>query len=375
MSSKISNTVFSGDASDTLITIDAYLSDERATHRLEQAIIAGNMDDKLGIPDIPVQDADIPKTNTDKQDAKEEKADLPIVVEKVADLSKQKYNQAAKMSEQRANKENEDAKRADALRAAAATKELGPMLPTHISSACARIVDKFKNKLFGNKNRYDVKGQYGVTTIASDAVQCALDAFKMLGAVTGIKDQLKTTVVDTEAEAQVLAGMIAVLMQNGMKEDVPTVLDTAATDNVKKRALGLASPDIIEAGDVHKTNWMFDQIGTTEVEKYIPDLTTYISMYYENKARLAGTDDAFLQTLTRVDPNWDQKNGLYNFDTIGKGSPDAIRAFDAHPPYRAIAMTKDVNYFQTDTIRAPSALEVTRDLYPKAIGPANFIPA
>lgn len=373
MSTKIANTVFSGDASEDLLTTDAYLTNQAAKIRLEQAIKSGALDKELGVPELTPTAGDAPTNpNSDDQDAKEEKAGLSAVVAKVGDLALQKYDQAAAIVKGQLGKPDDD--RPMAERVDAATRDLGAMLPTQLSSACSRIVDRFKNMIFGPGNAYDVVGSGGSHKVRSDAVQCALDAFKALASITGLKGELKSSIVDIEASSQVLGGMLSVLVEYGMKEDIETVLNTTNSDNVKYRAIGLASKVIGQTGDLTMMNWMFDKIGVNGVQQYIPNLTSFIGNYYDKKATGNKSEDYFFGTLSRVDPYWDKKGELYYFDVFGGGSPDAINAFYTHDAYRAIAMTKDITYFDHQTVRDPSTLEVVNDLYPKAVGPSRYLP-
>lgn len=372
MSTKIANTVFSGDASDDLLTTDAYISNQAAKMRLEQAIKSGALDKELGVPTLTPTVGEQPSTpNNNEQDAKEEKAGLPSAVDKVSNAAKQKYDQASSIVKKQLITPNDT--RDMTQRVDAATRELGTMLPTHLSNACASIIERFRRRVFGRGNSYEISG-LGGRRIFSDTVQCALDAFKALASIAGIKGDLKTSVIDIEATAQVLGGMIAILVDNGMKGDVETVLNTTPSLNVKRRAIGLASTAIVQSGDLTMVNWMFDQIGVSGVKEYIPNLTTFIGSHYDKAATGNPSPQYFFDTMFRVDPYWDRSGQIYYFDVIGSGSPDALAAYYTHDAYRAIAMTKDVVYFEQQTVRDPSALEVIGDLYPNAIGPAQFLP-
>jgi len=206
-----------------------------------------------------------------------------------------------------------------------------------------------------------------------------MDALGMLTGIKGLKNKIENTLVDIEATAQVLAGMITTLIDYDMVEDIEAVLGTSTSTIAVKRAIGIASANIGESGNLSMINWMLDEIGVSDALFYNSNLTYTILSNYDRSALSSPTggstpedpNEYFFSTLTRIDPNWDKEGELYYFNVIKDASPDAISAFESYDLYRALNMVGNVEYFTSSTTNDPTVAEVTRDLYPSATGTGN----
>lgn len=356
---------------DKLKSFDAYIDDAKARKKMDDAKKSGKkskLKDKDGNLDVDKTD-DCKKPLLQSEKVEYEKSGFLKATEKMKSKVDEFANSCAYKNTKAAIKGMAQRKSQPKLsknRFKSALTILSAALPVQLSKSCQNIIDNFASKVAPKHNGYDKIGINGTKYIESDQVQCALDALEMLSGIKGLKGKITNTLVDIEATAVVLAGMITTLVDYDMVEDIEAVIGTNKSTKAMKRAVGLSSAVIISSGNLQLINWMIDKIGVSGAKEYNNDLIGDVVGNYQRRPE--DTDTSLINTLERIDPNWDKNGEIYYFDVITDGSPDAQEVFYIHAPFRALDTVRDVTYFNVVGNRLPTISEITRSLYPNATG-------
>lgn len=188
----------------------------------------------------------------------------------------------------------------------------------------------------------------------------------VLNELTGNSELMK--VINIEAEAAVLGGLMGMLIQYDIPGLLDDVADMAGSSESLKLAYQYVSTDSIVGTDLATINRVIDKIGLAAYLEVNPNAINAIlgGFYF-------GTDDSIatypakrallLSTLARIDPHWQEynRNGVYvkNLSAFTAASTDAKTLLNMAEPESLLSMI------------APSFLpmgvsEVIKALYPNA---------
>lgn len=254
----------------------------------------------------------------------------------------------------------------DRLKKAAAA--LSPLLPMQLSQACQNVVDKFKQKHIPARDGYVVENDGSMMFIMSDEADCAMDLLEMLSGVPGLKAHIKNTIVDVEASAVLLSGMVNSMVDAEMLQDITNVLGISENSWVGKRVIRYTEKAITRSGDTLSTLYILDK-GRDAFMLSPQELTENVIGTYKEKT--PEDRDRFWEILDKINPNWDQDaQGVFNGDAFEFVSKDAEKALEGRVEYKSLNMIGSVRFIEDyNKKRNPTIAEVTRDLYPLATGP------
>lgn len=363
MTEGIASTVFAGDAADTLTSFDAYMADAAAMSRMDG--FKTSLTGQLTVPDLNIP---VPDTSS--------------LTEGVNSLS----NRIRKLAE------NDNFRRFKEIvgmiatgaaagmslaRLQAAAVGLSINLPRNLQDLCDGIVANFQVDLEARFPGFDKVGPGGSRIVLSDQVECALQAMGMLDSVRGTVSELNNVLVDIEATATVMSGVIKTLIDYDLTEDISLVVSRSASDVAAKRAIGMSTGHMLASGNLGVINWMISEIGPADVSYYEPNATGLLLENFDpDRIDRADYEDTpagdpieyFFLTLKALDPKWDMKGQLYYFPNVGELSPGAQKAMETYDPYRSVSAGENVEFFPSSSVRDPTHIEVMRDLYPGAVG-------
>lgn len=366
MSTRISDTVFSGDASNKLTTADAYIANKSATKVMSDALASGTATSTQGVAtqgssvfgsakDVLSQSSTVNKVG-DSIKAGQGVGPTDILGSIKGEVKDSTFYQGLEK------------------RAKEAKEKIGGAFPFELSQACKDIIEMFAYGLLGGRSGYDLVRGGNSHFIASTAVQCALDAFGMLASIPGMKGKLKNEVIDVEATSMVLSGLIGTLVEFGMHDDIEEVLKLSPSTLAVNQAVGMSSGKIIEKGNINTIGWMVDKMGSDYILSYNSNAVNDIVRKYDTSQSPNTPPEYFIETLAKLNPNWANAGEIYYLTAFDGASPSAMKAFEQHPALNAISMTAPVEFFTPPGAGYPSPVDVTRNLYPLAVGVEDFIP-
>lgn len=363
MSTKVSSSLFKGTAKDILGTADAYVADKAASATLTDSLKSGMVSSTSGIPGL-----DSVKSGVDS-------LGLTKTVDKMTESIKSGQGFGQQDVIKSITDEVGDSEIVKGLekRAKQAKEAIGGAFPFELSKACIDIIEMFALGLLGGGG-FDLVRGGASHYVASTAVQCAMDAFGMLLSIPGMKGKLKNEVVDIEATSAVLAGLVGTLVEYGMQDDIEEVLKLSPSTLAVNRAVGKASGNIISKGNINTTNWMIDKIGMDDILAYNPNAVQDVIRNYDTSQSPNTPPEYFIETLAKMNPSWAKTGDTYYLSAFEGASPSAMAAFEKIPDLNDVSMIADVQYFLAPTLGYPSPVDVTRNIYPSAIGTAPFIP-
>jgi hypothetical protein len=188
----------------------------------------------------------------------------------------------------------------------------------------------------------------------------------VLNELTGNSELMK--VINIEAEAAVLGGLMGMLIQY----DIPGLLDDVANMAGSSESLKLAyqyvSTDSIVGTDLATINRVIDKIGLAAYLEVNPNpINTILSGFYFGTGDTVDTYPTkralLISTLNRIDPHWEEynRNGVYvkNLSAFSVASTDAKTLLNLAEPESILSMI-------APSFLASSVSQVIKALYPDA---------
>lgn len=216
---------------------------------------------------------------------------------------------------------------------------IGGALKNQLASVAGTLIgpdaEKSVNVIYGNLDKI----------ISTAGVRDLEGLADVLTELTGQSDLMK--VINIEAEAAVLGGLMQQLMKYGIPDLIDDVVAQSASDEAIKKAYQFVSTDSIVGTDLDTVNRVIDKIGLAAYLEVNPNpVKNILNMFY------FGTDDTIdkwpakrallLSTLNRIDPHWQQynRNGTYISDltAFASASTDAKKLLNMADPEARLSM-------------------------------------
>lgn len=175
-------------------------------------------------------------------------------------------------------------------------------------------------------------------------------------------------IINIEAESAIIAGLAGQLIQYGLPQMLDEVLNQARSEEVRNNALAWISSSAVAGSDLDTTLKIIDTIGLTAFLANNPDaINQILGSYYlssdDTPADYPARRDKLVLVLTRIDANWFQvkRNGVW-VNTLApfmSASSDARKILSLDDPFRTLILAATGRQAQTVS-------SVIKELYPNA---------
>lgn len=209
-------------------------------------------------------------------------------------------------------------------------------------------------------------GKEGYSAYARGDLKDLQGISKLLGKITGRSDLLQ--VLDIATEVAIFSTTFDYLVKSGMATLIPDIMSSVKDKAIVKRVYSLNVRVTIANSNLPLLNEIIDKIGVGGVLAQVPDATKLLLTHYKspsrgNPAEQTNELNAIVNTMVRLDPDWDNytRNGVVIKDLtpFTYASRAARTLFESDPRWFEVALVAPL--YRTERL-----VNLYKKMYPKA---------